>query len=213
MRIFAFCSGTGRTGKTVVAESLQAKGWMRHMSPTRAFFKSKGINSEGDLFARTQPERALIQREYFEFFLEDLEKVIDNSDEKTNIVFERSPVDMFSYLLFHDWSMKMEEYDAYMEKITQLLERVSKKGVPSIVIFPFPTEWMKTVDTDAFRHSMFGKDMVIHAIVQNVAMDVWDKIPSVVDICVLEDTTVEKRTQNMIQHYENKARLDACLDE
>jgi predicted ATPase len=194
MGSLVFCNGTGRTGKTVLAEELEKEGWIRHKSPTRGFFQSKGISSEGDLFARPQPERAQIQREYFDFFMADLEKVTTDTPSATaTIVFERGPIDMFSYLLFHDWAMTRDEYEGYITRVTQFLERCVQRGWTNyLVLFPYPTEWMRSVDTDAFRHSKFGKDMTIHALVNNTIVEVSMQIPNEVVIIDLSSEGTPK---------------------
>jgi predicted ATPase len=200
MGVLAFCTGTGRTGKTVVAEVLEKRGWRRHKSPTRDFFQSRGISSETDLFARPQPERAQIQRDYFEFFMEDLNKVVSSGgDNNERIVFERGPVDMFAYLLFHDWAMTLIEYENYIDRIRKFFDRTSYMSwVNGLLLFPFPAPWMKTEDTDKFRHSMFGKDMIINGLVNFIGMEVWEALPGDLHSIGIEiDGTPEERADSI----------------
>ncbi len=198
-----FCTGTGRTGKTVVAEQLEKKGWIRHKSPTRDFFKNRGITSEGDLFGRSQPERAIIQREYFDFFMEDLDRMSltykPRGENTANLIFERGPIDMMAYLVFHDWSMTYREYDNYLDRISSFFEQTDEQGWDNIIgLFPFPPTWaINSKDDDSFRHSMFGKDITIHSILLNIYNEMHDRCQYEFETCLMEDDSIEDRVKHI----------------
>jgi hypothetical protein len=207
--ILVFCSGTGRTGKTVVAEALEKEGWVRLKSPTRDFYASLGVTDENELFSKPQPDRASVQQKLFAMFMEWLESNTAVFVEK-NIILERSPLDYLSYLLFHDWSMTLEQYEAYIGKISNFFSNRNALGWKTmILLFPFPTEWMKQPDNDAFRHSKFGKDMTIHALVRHIAGCVDDYSPGEVSLYELEDVSVKDRIKDINEFISQECMMRA----
>lgn len=185
-----FFSGTGGTGKTVLAEEVHKQfGLFRYPSPTREFYALKNVSSEKELMTRDVEYRQYFQQDLYEWFLKRITKYCAASVVST--VFERSPFCNLSYLTFHNPDGSLQRVEENFERAIKFFDFCLQGGWQVIVVaFPYPTQWIREGKSrDSFRAIAGGKDMIVHALMNNYIKMAADLLPDIEFVHLKEATT------------------------
>lgn len=188
-----FLCGAGGTGKTVVAKELEkAYGFVCVPSPVRSFYAKEGVTSETEFMSRTPQFRMEFHIKLSEFYRNFILEYIKG---KTGaFVFERSPVCVLAYTLYHSQAFSLDFFNKQREKVDTFINDLIDDGhFVSIPFFPYPVPWSGTdSEDDGFRYVPGVKNFTVSALMLNLLRDMQITAQRLHMAAVLDGTPEER---------------------
>lgn len=164
-------TGTGRTGKTSVVQSLLEKFESRGKdvefipSIVRGHMQSYNVFSEGDFYKQPNTLQNEIQDTLFNAYMNNLTRLVKEDTKDKTYILDRSPFDHLSYMEYvaNQNGIDNPNIKSYASSAQELILSSDSRTF----YFPWPCPWTDSEEHDPFRYFVREKEIFVNSQIIN----------------------------------------------